>query len=1359
MSDQASNENGAPPDGASPGRSHGQTDRNLLLGLLALQNNLITREQLVTAFSLWVLDKQRGLVDLLQEQHALQPDTRALLEALVRLHVERHNNDPQQSLQALSTLDDARGELLSIASPELQASLQQIPSPRSGADPFATLVGSSTSQGTRFRILRPHARGGLGEVHVALDTELHREVALKEIQNRHADHHDVRARFKLEAEITGGLEHPGIVPVYGLGTYEDGRPFYAMRFIKGDNLQEAIARFHAPQAKGDAGQNNLQLRGLLRRLIDVCDALQYAHDRGILHRDLKPGNIMIGKYGETLVVDWGLAKVIGSAAQQTGRMEVTPTDALLKPSSHASGEISETLPGSAIGTPAYMSPEQAAGQLDKLGPGSDVYSLGATLYHILTGQPPFLGSDLGMVLKKVKTGDLPSARQLKASVPLSLDAICRRAMALQPEQRYASPRELSDDLEHWLADEPVVALPENWIARTARWLRRNRAIAVSISVATPVILGSLLIANYLVGLARQKTAESLNRETRALALSTYVTAFETGLQREPWDQAHLASLDATLADLEKLSPERSVKGRQRLITRYAELLQKQLRAPRLTEADRQAVNLGLTALETRDQQAAETLRAELQLRLNSWEPVLQLQGDLAGWNQVFDPQAVELRDGKLVPITPADQAIVPADGPTEFTARRIATNQVASADVQSAATFEIADGLTKAFGIEFLASEKAGYSFLVIPAAKAAGAVSQPDSARLRIAILRNGQPLRETVVPRDLLAKAPMRLRAQRQGSRLEFQVNELPPLEMIDPYPLPMSTLGKIAVQFPDLARLTRFTTDRMHRPSTPSPLESADEFYAQGTFQEALIRYRKQAQESGDDEYGKESRYKQAQCLLALAQKDEAQRIWEQLSVQGGSRWSTLADFQLWSLYLEDDKRQEAEDVYQKLSLNHKFEDLARIAPEELRQNILRLEKTKATFEDAGIYLIFDRHRTKVLQRAVDLQRLLNHQSSDAYFAAYALIRQYRAFGDYERATLLSTECLKSFSHFDHLLIHSSLLRETGHAAEALALVDREIASASPWWQSRWYALEIERLYNLFALERHDEAERLAESLFARFRKSYDQAVASGVTPDTEEWLLVVSYSTVQFIRGFLLESRGNHEGAIAAWREASLSKISGKRPLSSASAKVYFVIRSLTNDFDEADWAQLTLYAGGGRAGGVFKLVETYLSHDRLFAAVKDCCRNPRAMKMIRRLAFDQLTTRENMSLWPVAAASHYIADNLRDTEPHPEREELIWETAQQGYDLVSVDGKLTLAQFLPLAVTWKGNPGFLGWDSVAQSLPADFRGKLAYLLGVRYEKLSRTPDALKFYQTAIKSSPADSLAAKLATEAAARLRPQ
>jgi serine/threonine-protein kinase len=467
-------------------------DRNLLVGILAVQLDFITRDQLIAAMNVWVLNKSRTLDEILREQDALGDDTHELLKALVRKHLQLHDDDPQKSLGSLSTIGALRKDLKSIADPEIDMTLTAVSANTGVADRGSEAsipVGAAASGGPRFRVLRPHAKGGLGEVFVAQDEELRREVALKEIQRRFADDHDRRARFTLEAEITGGLEHPGIVPVYGLGHYSDGRPFYAMRFIRGHSLKEAIERFHTGQRSET--EDAVEFRKLVGRFIDVCDAIEYAHSRGVLHRDLKPGNIMLGKYGETLVVDWGLAKTVES--RQMSRKPEEPT---LQPSSNTGS--APTQMGSAMGTPAYMSPEQAEGRIDELDATSDVYNLGATLYCLLCGKPPFAREDLDATLGKVKRGEFPAPCSVNPGIPRPLEAICLKAMALHREHRYQSPHELSEDLEHWLADEPVRAFQEGIVTRVGRWMRHHRNWVVSGAVALVLVAAVSIVAVALI---------------------------------------------------------------------------------------------------------------------------------------------------------------------------------------------------------------------------------------------------------------------------------------------------------------------------------------------------------------------------------------------------------------------------------------------------------------------------------------------------------------------------------------------------------------------------------------------------------------------------------------------------------------------------------------------------------------------------------------------------------------------------------------------------------------------------------------------------------------------------------------------
>jgi len=482
------------------------SDRNLLYGILAVQLDFVPRDALLEAMSAWVLQKHRSIGEILHQHGALTVERQKLLDTLVDEHLRGHDDDPAKSLVALGPSPELRRTLDQVNDADLNASLAAIAK--------QTVDDSTTNwvrpAGPRFRVLRPHARGGLGEVFVAEDQELHREVALKEMQERHAHNASSKARFLLEAEITAGLEHPSIVPVYGLGTYDDGRPFYAMRLIRGESLKEAIEKYHSANDT-DASKRNVAFRQLLRRFIDVCNAVGYAHSRGILHRDLKPANIMLGKFGETLVVDWGLAKATGTRSAEPFPQADEQT---LLPSSGSS--MVETQAGSAIGTPGFMSPEQAAGRLDELGPASDIYSLGATLYCILAGKSPTHGMNHAEALRKVQSGELLSSRQLHPNAPATLDAVCRKAMSLKPRDRYASALQLGQDIEQWLADEPVSAYREPLADRLRRRARKHRTMVTAATVLLVTAVVGLATTLVLVDAQRRKTATAESKTQEAL---------------------------------------------------------------------------------------------------------------------------------------------------------------------------------------------------------------------------------------------------------------------------------------------------------------------------------------------------------------------------------------------------------------------------------------------------------------------------------------------------------------------------------------------------------------------------------------------------------------------------------------------------------------------------------------------------------------------------------------------------------------------------------------------------------------------------------------------------------------------------
>ncbi len=390
--------------------------------------------------------------------------------------------------------------------------------------------------GNRYQILHSHARGGIGVVSVAFDSELQREVALKQIKADSADDPDSRSRFLLEAEVTGRLEHPGIVPVYGLGYDDQGRPYYAMRFVRGITLEEAITKFHAGTAghAGDPRERALELRQLLGRFVNVCHTVAYAHSRGVLHRDLKPANVLLGPYNETLIVDWGLAKVLRRGQEPGDLPAVERSDELQPRSVPRPGRIvsplgqsssTETVAGSAFGTPAFMSPEQAEGQLDRLSPASDVYSLGAVLYTLLCGRPPFESAwcEVTTLLARVKNSEFPPPRQVNPRVPRPLEAICLRAMGKAPENRYLSADELALDIERWLGDEPVHAYREPRWARILRWGRRHRPLVASAGVLLLTAVAGLTLGIILLGRAQRETEAQRLRAVQERELATLMS--------------------------------------------------------------------------------------------------------------------------------------------------------------------------------------------------------------------------------------------------------------------------------------------------------------------------------------------------------------------------------------------------------------------------------------------------------------------------------------------------------------------------------------------------------------------------------------------------------------------------------------------------------------------------------------------------------------------------------------------------------------------------------------------------------------------------------------------------------------------
>ena len=494
-------------------------NNDVLLGILAVEMKFISRDQLVRGAKVWNENPNSSLAETLESLKLLSSSDRQSLEKAVVDRI-RQSDDTDESV--CPTLDHTPSDMVQDeeASGSNSPTLDHTPS----AEDLTNLTNESYSlwaanseaiigdpdaedaiyhpatdpQSIRFKKIRFHEKGGLGEIHVAMDREVPREVALKEIKPRYANVQASRERFAQEARITGALEHPGVVPVYGLGHYPDGQLYYVMRFIEGETLSKAVSRYHkSGEEQCDPGQRRLEFRRLLNHFIDVCQVIDYAHNRDIIHRDIKPDNVMLGCYGETLVVDWGLAKKMDEEELESESKDEHPSPVKIR-------SASTTLPGSVVGTPAYMSPEQALGSVDQVGPASDVYSLGATLYRVLTGKFPFQGDT---ALEQVAAGNFKHPCEVAPDVPRALEAICVKAMSPEPEDRYESAGELAADMECWLADEPVSVYREPFLQRIFRFVRHHK---VTVSASAALLMTALIAVVVWLQVEASRDSQSLS---------------------------------------------------------------------------------------------------------------------------------------------------------------------------------------------------------------------------------------------------------------------------------------------------------------------------------------------------------------------------------------------------------------------------------------------------------------------------------------------------------------------------------------------------------------------------------------------------------------------------------------------------------------------------------------------------------------------------------------------------------------------------------------------------------------------------------------------------------------------------------
>ena len=520
------------------------SDKNLLFALIAHHNGYISMEQFFEAAAVWNRDPKRDLGEILVEKKFLDDVERFNIQGIVEDRLRRHGG-----------VDDTLSFIIENGSlPEGRA----LPEDWEGKiDAITNVIRDKTPPnppnfGTpeanpgihRYIIRKSLGHGGQGYVWEAIDTELNRRVAIKNVVPKLSSDPIQQELLIDEARKTGKLRHRGVPPVFDVGKDGDGKPFFTMQLISGKKLSESYETLKYESISRSDFVN--QIRPLLRHLIAACYTIEFAFDsEGVIHRDLKPANIMVNSYGETIVMDWGMGKIVNDPSEIKDASSV-----LFIPISQGSGSEERTSVGTIKGTAAFMSPEQARAENDRLDHRTDVYGLGAILYWILTGKPPHKGTREALPDIQKNRFPTPSQARPSLSIPPELEAICLKAMASQPEDRYQKAGQMAEDLENFIAGEPVIALPENLLRKTERFLRKHARTVIASLLGLTLATVGLALANRIIANKNEQLKNS--RAVASNLLEDLVGGLtDNNLSQIPGaNEVRLTLLDEIAADVE-----------------------------------------------------------------------------------------------------------------------------------------------------------------------------------------------------------------------------------------------------------------------------------------------------------------------------------------------------------------------------------------------------------------------------------------------------------------------------------------------------------------------------------------------------------------------------------------------------------------------------------------------------------------------------------------------------------------------------------------------------------------------------------------------------------------------------------------
>jgi serine/threonine protein kinase len=1156
-----------------------------------------------------------------------------------------------------------------------------------------------------YQVLKRIAAGGMGVVFKARQLGLNRIVALKMIRSGAYASDEEIARFRREATAVAQLQHPNIVQIYDIGMQGES-PYFSMEFVEGGTLAEWLTR----------GQ--LKVTTAARLLAEISAAVGYAHSLNILHRDLKPGNILLARRPAESAIESQ-----SNAARIEAWMPKITDFGLAKQLNSAESGLTQS--EAVLGTPCYMPPEQAAGQLAAVGKPSDVYSLGAILYEMLVGRPPFKADTVLETIRQVCSQEPVPPRRLNAAVPADLETICLKCLAKDPRARYHNALELNADLQRYLDGHPIHARPVGQLERAVRWTRRNPVLCglATAILAAVLLFGVVLLLNQRA--SRLSALGQLSQEVERRLTAPAIAASQ-------WDEIY------ALADrIGSLSAPRGEDVLDRINRTFAQRIEQEIQQPKLTAENLGTIEGAIQALEPRSAGLAASLRKTLagRLRLTIFDH--SFQGDHAAPIQLQHQYLEVTSDGASLN-SDAVQRLGRRDS------RDVVFAWDSQGNVELEATFSPAWEKSQRLSLLLHATtgkliRARGYRFeLLSPDASRAG-LGTLDFAEARVHdqlvslnLYFDSQKWKTITLPARSLPQGEIRLRARRDGNVLHFQVNDLPPLVHEEFYWSERRNQGQFGISMPSGAILTRLRATRAPGASSPNPLEAGDALYGEGQFEAALAKYEAQYEQSLSPATRDELNYKRALCLKELNRTDEARSLLHPLMIGDGA-WSRQAGIQTALIYLDQSRFEEADAVIDSLSIRDDYRDIAVQLTSLTRDHWLQRYRESATLNSLRPNPLCIRN----LQRAVDLL-----VATDAYFNQIVECR-IQLIDAYERADQLT----QAEGQLNDLLNHPNIeswrvslverrariLVRMGKVAEALACIDGALYTSSGAVLSQRKVLLLTRAAFHGSQEQWAQAEEHLQVYFE-----------STAYRDPRAWLL----------RGLVARRLdGNAEGAQQIWEEGYRETVKEAAAgdynaillglLSQSITKEQFrqgILRNAPYPYKDPPAWQLI-------AKGV--LPESLLTSIGLSVG-----RRADFLDYLEQMECFKITG-EQRTARPARIVAHELFSQMilgSPTHTRPlskDEDQLLWELTHSLLEAYLRE-QFKDEYLLNASWAWNGHRGLIGWEGLAQfmdSIP-QCRGPLAYVYTCHFENLGKKSEAAQILAAAKRDAPPGSLLEKV-----------